>query len=123
MSLVVNTCNGFPSATRAIRYCAEPAAPVQVTLRFDPVSVTCTFEGSRGAIPNESDFEDPLFTAASGVAVAEYAKPGSRFETTTWPTPAATVNFFLVPSEAVISIIAVASIAFQVKVAAVPDNE
>ena len=71
VSLVVNTCIGLPSATNAIRYCAEPAAPVQVTFKFAPVSVTCTFEGSRGAIPNESDFDEPLFTAASGVAVAE----------------------------------------------------
>jgi hypothetical protein len=71
VSLVVNTCIGFPSATKAIRYCAEPAAPCQVTFKFAPESVTWTFDGSRGAIPNESDLEDALLTAASGVAVAE----------------------------------------------------
>ena len=40
VSLVVNTWIGLPSATKAIRYCADPAAPVQVTFRFAPESVT-----------------------------------------------------------------------------------
>ena len=84
--------------------------------------MTLTFDGSRGAMPNDNDLAEALLIAAAGVAVAEYAKPGSRFETTTWPTPAATVNFFFVPSEAVISIIAGTSIAFQESVAEVPFN-
>ena len=74
-------------------------------------------------MPKERDLAEALLMADAGVAVAEYAKPGSRFDTTTWPTPAATVNFFFVPSDAVISIIAGTSIAFQESVAELPLSE
>ena len=63
-----------------------------------------------------------MLTGASGVATAEYAKPGSRFDTTTWLTPAATVNFRLVPSDAEISMTVGTAIGFQESVADVPDN-